>query len=342
MGKLLLVITDIDIPVTSGPYGLEMSIGTECHLTSLCFADDVVLLTANAHQLREMMGDLKRAAAARGLKIHSGKTKILTNASALSGQRVPSSIKIDDESYAVLGFDESTKYLGRKVCFQDPHQTEFDNRVAKAWGAFSKHKQELTDRRHSVRNRLRLFDAVVSSTLLYGCETWTLRTDQERRLTVLQKKMLRVVLNAKRRTVASSSSEEESEETEEGRNTERLEPWRDFLKRTAEWTDEQLKRASLEPWSAHWRRRKWMWVTNLLEAGNCKWSTIATQWQPLLHSKNACVRRQARPKRRWDQDFIDYLGTMVPEEERPWQELAKDEDWWLSHVDSFATFASPS
>ena len=65
-------------------FGLEMSLSTESYLTSLCFADDVVLVGSNARHLQEMISDLRAAAAARGLKIHSGKTKILTNSAARS------------------------------------------------------------------------------------------------------------------------------------------------------------------------------------------------------------------------------------------------------------------
>jgi len=113
-------------------WGLDMSLGIDSRLTSLCFADDVALIAANGHQLREMIADLGTAAAARGLKIHSGKTKVLTNSAARSSQRIPDNLKIDEETYAALGLEESTKYLGRKVCFQDSHESEFDDRVAKA------------------------------------------------------------------------------------------------------------------------------------------------------------------------------------------------------------------
>ena len=61
--------------------------------------------------------------------------------------------------------------LGKEGLLQGPQETEFSNRVA---GVFSKHKQELTDERRRLKHRLRLFDAVITSSLLYGCEAWTL------------------------------------------------------------------------------------------------------------------------------------------------------------------------
>ena len=242
-----------------------------------------------------MIADLKAAATKRGLKIHSGKTKILANSAGLSARREPDSFKIDGEKYEVLGLEEATKYLGRKVCYKDVHNTEFDNRVARAWAAFSKHKQELTDRRHRLKQRLKLFDAVVTSTLLYGCETWTLRTDQQRRLKTVQRKMLRMVLNAKRRPAATESSDEPEADSIVS-EVDELEPWNEYLKRTAQWTEEQLEKAGLHQWTAKWRQRKWSWASKVLGAEQDKWSTTATKWHPLLHSSRSCGRKQARPK----------------------------------------------
>ena len=331
------VFNDIRPKWEAKKHGLEMSLGRERHLTHLCFADDVALMAANGQPLSEMIADLKKAAAARGLKIHSGKTKILTNLAAVSMQRVPSSLAVDGETYAVLGATDSTKYLGRKVCCKDPHQVELDNRIAKAWGAFSQHKQELTDRRHRLANRMRLFEAVVTSTLLYGSETWTLRLDQQRRLRTVQRKMLRMVLNARRRTVAPGSSSDQDVEEEES-EVDELETWQDFLERTAQWTDEQLQKANLCQWTESCRKKKWQWACKMVSEEDSKWSIVSTLWCPFLHSNHRCGRRQARPKKRWDQDIIDYLKEARPDDADQWHELAKDKSWWLSHTDDFASY----
>ena len=128
-----------------------MSLDTKTYLSNLCFADDVVLVAADANQLCMMVQDLKEAAAIRGLKIHSGKTKVLTNAARVTVATTPGYITVAGERYEVLAYDGCTRYLGRKICYDDPHETEFCNRVAKAWAAFRKYKRELTDRRHRLQ-----------------------------------------------------------------------------------------------------------------------------------------------------------------------------------------------
>eukprot|EP00973_Karenia_brevis_P085813 11903845-Karenia_brevis.AAC.1 len=67
----------------------------------------------------------------------------------------------------ILPYDGHTKYLGRKLTFHDQSQTELQNRIAAAWGKFNQFRHELTSRIYPLTDRLRLFDAVVTATVLY-------------------------------------------------------------------------------------------------------------------------------------------------------------------------------
>ena len=147
-----------------------------------------------------------------------------------------------------------------------------------------------------------------------------------------------MVLCAKRRVLALTSSSDT--ENEDGSDTDELEPWQDFLKRTAQWADRELEKANLHQWAVQWRRRKWKWAAGLLDENNNKWSAVATKWQPLIHSSCPCGRRQARPKKRWEQDFIEFLRATQPAETKNWHELACDKDYWLSQTDAFASYCS--
>ena len=207
----------------------------------------------------------------------------------------------------MVDYEAKLKWLGRKISFHDPHECELSNRIAAAWGAFSKHKEELTNKKYRLADRMRLFEAVVTSTMLYGCETWTLRVEQQRRLGVVQRKMIRMIMGAKRRRLdivlpdgacplPSSSTPEDSDAI--------LEPWPDFLRRAARMAEEQLSRAGLEERSTTWRRRQAKWAADLQGRHAHKWAGIATAWQPPLHARCASGRRQARPKKRWIDDIV--------------------------------------
>ena len=67
-----------------------------------------------------------------------------------------------------------------------------------------------------------------------------------------------------------------------------------------------------------------------------KWSIASTLWQPLLHSRTQQGRKQARPRKRWEQDFVDYISQIKPDFKGSWHELARDSEWWLAETEAFA------
>jgi hypothetical protein len=150
--------------------------------------------------------------------------------------------------------------------------------------------------------------------------------------------MLRMVLNAKRRVLHTDPTDDSeiSNNSDTESETSFLEPWPEFLKRTAQWTDEQLAKSGLQQWVVQWKTRKWQGAAKQMEDGVDKWSSTATLWQPLVHSSSRLGRRQARPKRRWEKDFVEYIACAMPQNGKRWQELAKDTETWLAETGAFA------
>eukprot|EP00973_Karenia_brevis_P093120 12415722-Karenia_brevis.AAC.1 len=168
-------------------------------LTNLRFADDVLLIAPSLHQLKHMLTDLKDAASQVGLELHPDKTKILTNASKRTGRPTNKQVQINDVSIEILAREKSTKYLGRLITFNEPQETEIDHRIRQAWAKFMKFKQELTNKYYSLKQRIRLFESVVTPTMLYGCQTWTMTDPLEGKIRRCQRRMLRMMLDVKRR-----------------------------------------------------------------------------------------------------------------------------------------------
>jgi len=111
----------------------------------LRFADDVLLFATTLPQLTTMLNDLHEVAGRCGLELHPDKTAILCNLSQRRGRQAAKHVTVGGRDVKVLNYDDSTKYLGRKLTFHDHHAVEIDNRIATAWRKLSALRDELTN-----------------------------------------------------------------------------------------------------------------------------------------------------------------------------------------------------
>ena len=98
----------------------------------------------------KMLCEFKRSTEKVWLRIHPGKTKILSN----KRTDIRQEIKIGDMKVEILTRGESTKYLGQMITFQQQETTEIRNRIRAAWATFHKFRQELTLRNYLLKHRL--------------------------------------------------------------------------------------------------------------------------------------------------------------------------------------------
>ena len=180
-------------------------------ITSLRFADDVLLIGKTLSEVEEMLTDLSQEAEKYGLEMHMGKTKVLWN--GIGSSQPPSKLKINEQEVEILDPHASTMYLGKSLSLTDVHDTELQHRIARAWTKFAVYKDELCNKKYELNHRLRLFDSVITPTILYGSGTWTMGRDRENTLRGTQRKMLRKVLGSGRREKELSEESASTQET---------------------------------------------------------------------------------------------------------------------------------
>ena len=167
------------------------------------------------------------------------------------------------------------------MCFEEAEDREVEHRIGRGWAKFAVYKGELCDRRYSLLHRLKLFDAVISPTVLYGAGTWTMTVAREKRLRAAQRlmlgKMLKIGRKAKRagggneRERSGADDEEEDggssststtessdggehgaddEEGEAGGEEEKKEEetWVEWMIRTAEVATDAMQKAKIPDW----------------------------------------------------------------------------------------------
>eukprot|EP00959_Pyramimonas_sp_CCMP1952_P400956 8401770-Pyramimonas_sp.AAC.1 len=123
-------------------------------LSNLRFADDVLLLSSNKRDVGRMIVDLDTEAKKYGLKMHMGKTVVVTNSATR-----PATIRCSGNDVRVMQPGETEKYLGREFTLDDYHWEELNNRISSAWESFCCQKSILCNRHVPLRDRMRLFHA---------------------------------------------------------------------------------------------------------------------------------------------------------------------------------------
>jgi hypothetical protein len=188
-------------------------------------------------------------------------------------------------SLEVLPYNAAVKYLGRMITFDNCHEAEVKNRLACAWKRFMTIRDELTNKKYSLNQRLRLFDMTVSASMLYGTAAWTLTKKLEGLIRRNQRKMLRMILHYPRRVIPCAHGEAE------------LESWVDWEKRTTHAAEARLKSLNLREWVESHFSAKTSWDESLKTGKSDNWAHWAYHWTP------DGKRKPGRPKQRWNDTF---------------------------------------
>ena len=250
----------------------------------------------------------------------------------------------------VLARNEKIKYLGRNITFENATVIELSNRIKAGWAKFMQYKHELTKKQYSLKDRLRLFESVVSPTVLYGAEAWTLTAEMTRLLKTTQRRMLRMILGQGRRRIQRASHSvndaQESEDSEDDladapdEPEDVLEPWIDWIRRVTHNAEQNLQRLKICTWIEQARKRKWRFAADLFSnSGDKKWSHISLQWNPQVHfdtPRPAARRKPTRPNLRWTDELRNYAREHLrPEQE--WKDMCTDPEFWKNHEQDFIT-----
>ena len=89
---------------------------------------------------------------------------------------------------------KTMKYLGALFNGEGSCDEEIENRIGAASKVIGAMRSEVLERRElNKETKMKVFNAMVVPTLLYGCETWTVQKRQESRLQATEMRFLRRV-----------------------------------------------------------------------------------------------------------------------------------------------------
>ena len=255
-------------------------------LEDLDFADDIVLMSSRFQDMQEKTSQLEENAKKVGLTINENKTKVMKINSRNRTKVIINSKEIEET--------DSFTYLGSIVDTLGGTDDDIKCRIKKAQNAFRMLFKVWKSSNLNVSLKLKIYNAIVKSILLYGSETWKITKQQENKLNSFNTKCLRKILKIYWPEKISNN---------------------DLYKKTAS-----------KPLANDIMRKRWHWIGHVLRRGPESNERIALTWSP------DGKRKRGRPRLTWRRHAIkerDNLGwpswTMA-------REAALDRKDWVSTI----------
>ena len=150
---------------------------------AVMYADDVILMARSRNELEADVQKWKSELELHGLKINVAKTEYME-----LGAQTPGTIQIED---APIKKTTTFKYLGSRICADGTIQEEIAARINAAWLKWKSLTGVMCDRRMPRKLKSQLYRSVIRPTALYGSECWPCTRSGERKVSVMETRMLR-------------------------------------------------------------------------------------------------------------------------------------------------------
>ena len=164
----------------------------ETVLRDLLFADDCAINASDEQDMQAMIDSFSSACDNYGLTISTKKTEVMFQPAPGNQYHKPQ-IKVNGQT---LQATETFTYLGSTLSRTATIDDEINNRISKASCAFGRLRKKVWERRGiSLETKLKVYRAVVLTTLLYGSETWTVYRRHDKQLNHFHLRCLRNLLH---------------------------------------------------------------------------------------------------------------------------------------------------
>ena len=159
----------------------------------LGYADDLVLVFEDNVTLQRALDEINFTFERFSLKINSTKTKTMIFNHSVTADYPETIARVGGEDIENV---KEFRYLGSNIRF-DQHNTgdtEVDLRIDCAESKFYQHARKFFNHDIAIKTRTQMFNALVRSRLVYGCQTWSLTENHLQRIKSCYTTMLRRML----------------------------------------------------------------------------------------------------------------------------------------------------
>ena len=155
-------------------------------VNKLAYADDIDQLSTTVADLQRQADCLNEATKPFGMQINAKKTKVMIT--SRQKQAATPSIMIDGQPVETV---DQFVYLGSLLTADNCHTSDIKRRLALASSSFKRLTNIWKCRNLSNQLKVQLFNSLIVPIAIYGCETWTLKIENERNLLAFEMRCLR-------------------------------------------------------------------------------------------------------------------------------------------------------
>ena len=143
------------------------------NINNLRYADDTTLMAESEEELRSLLMKVKEKSEKAGLKLNVQKAKIMVSGPI-------SSLQIDGETMEMV---TDSIYLDSKITADNNCSHEIKRHLLLRRKVMTNLDSILKSRDITLPTKVRLVKALVFSVVMYGCESWTIKKSEGRRMT---------------------------------------------------------------------------------------------------------------------------------------------------------------
>ena len=173
----------------------ELDIGVKMggrKINNLRYADDTTLLAESKEELLQLVTSVKEKSAQAGLYLNLKKTKVMSTEEM-------EEFELDGENVEVV---RDFVFLGAKIEDSGSCKGDILRRLALGRAAMTGLNKIWKDKDITITTKCRIVNALVFPVVLYGCESWTIRKAERRRIDSFElwcwRRLLRIPWTARR------------------------------------------------------------------------------------------------------------------------------------------------
>ena len=162
------------------------------NINEILFADDQVIIAETEHELQQHLDNLKRIREEYSMRINKDKTEVMV----INKGTIHSNVQIGNEKVTNVS---ELNYLGSIISSNGKVSTEIDNNYNKASQILGQLTPVLKNKHVNLDTKRTLYNTIFIPSLCYQCQTWTLTSQEKRKITTTEMRCLRRILNITRR-----------------------------------------------------------------------------------------------------------------------------------------------